>query len=61
MLKMWMGEINPVTGKSPLEVNHLDGCFTNNQEDNLEVLCPNCHSLTPSYRSLNRGKGRPSN
>jgi hypothetical protein len=24
----------------------------------LEILCPNCHSLTPTYGGLNRGKGR---
>ena len=25
-----------------------------NKEDNLEVLCPNCHSLTETYGSLNK-------
>ena len=29
-----------------------------NKEDNFEVLCPNCHSLTSTYKSLNKGKGR---
>ncbi len=52
-------EINKTTGKIPLEVNHIDGCFTNNKPENLELLCPNCHSLTSSYRSLNKGNGRP--
>ena len=41
-----------------LQVNHIDGNYKNNREENLELLCPNCHSLTPNYRSLNRGKGR---
>ena len=52
------GEINPVTGKSPLEVEHIDGDSRNNSPENLTLLCPNCHSLTPTYKALNRGKGR---
>lgn len=52
-------EINPVANKVPIEISHVDGDFTNNHETNLELLCPNCHSLTPSYRSLNNGRGRP--
>lgn len=52
-------KIHPVTGKVPLEINHKDGDHTNNKEDNLEIICPNCHSLTETYRSLNKGKGRP--
>jgi hypothetical protein len=51
-------KINPTTGKVPLEVEHIDGCWTNNKEENLKLLCPCCHSLTSTYRSLNRGKGR---
>ena len=49
---------NPATGEVPLEVDHLDGNADNNTEDNLRVLCPNCHALTPNYRNLNIGKGR---
>lgn len=51
-------EINPTTGLIPLEVEHIDGNYLNNTEENLILLCPNCHSLTPTYRSLNKGKGR---
>lgn len=51
-------EINPTTGKVPLEVHHIDGNYKNNKEDNLELLCPNCHSLTPTYKRLNNGSGR---
>jgi len=51
-------KINPATGKSPLNINHIDGCSFNSIESNLEVICPNCHSLTPNYGSLNKGKGR---
>lgn len=37
-----------------LEVNHKDGRSSNNILDNLEFLCPNCHSQTPTYRALNK-------
>jgi len=53
----WNG-INPVTGKSPLELDHIDGDPENNKEENLRLLCPNCHSLTPTYKNLNFGNGR---
>lgn len=52
-------EVNPTTGKVPLEINHIDGNWKNNLPSNLEVLCPNCHSLTPNYKALNKGNGRP--
>lgn len=51
-------EINPTTGKIPLEVHHKDGDYTNNNEDNLELLCPNCHSLTATYKNALNHKGR---
>lgn len=44
-------KINPITGKSPLEIHHKDGDYSNNDEDNLELLCPNCHSLTDTYKN----------
>ena len=50
--------VNVVTGKVPLEVNHIDGNSSNNIEANLELICPNCHSLTANFRNLNKGSGR---
>lgn len=51
-------QVNPYTGKIPLEVDHIDGDYTNNNENNLTLLCPNCHSLTPTYKGANSGRGR---
>ncbi|HXO16998.1 MAG TPA: HNH endonuclease signature motif containing protein [Candidatus Dormibacteraeota bacterium] len=46
------------TGRVPVEVEHIDGDWRNNRLENLILLCPNCHALTPTFRGLNRGKGR---
>jgi hypothetical protein len=51
-------ERHPLTKKVPVEVEHIDGNWQNNRIENLTLLCPNHHSLTPTYRGLNRGKGR---
>lgn len=34
----------------PLEVHHIDGDRTNNQLDNLQLLCCNCHALTDTWK-----------
>jgi len=56
--KCGWNEINPYTGKIPLNIEHIDGNWMNNKEENLDLLCPNCHSLTPTYGCLNKGNGR---
>ena len=43
-LTEWLG------GPIPLELDHVDGNRQNNHLDNLRLLCPNCHTLTPTYR-----------
>lgn len=45
---------NPFTHKVPLEIHHIDGNYKNNSEDNLQLLCPNCHSLTETYKAANK-------
>lgn len=50
--------VNQFTKKVPLEIDHIDGNSANNIEDNLILLCPNCHSLTKTYKNANIGHGR---
>lgn len=56
--KCGWNEINETSQKCPLQIHHIDGDYKNNSEENLELLCPNCHSLTSNYGSLNKGNGR---
>ena len=49
------GERNEVSDSIPLHIDHIDGDASNTTRMNLRVLCPNCHSLTPNYGSLNTG------
>lgn len=44
-LTHWLDE------KLSLELHHMDGNHFNNSFDNLQILCPNCHSLTSNYRN----------
>lgn len=41
---------HPIT----LELEHIDADKKNNTRENLKLLCPNCHSQTPTWR---RGTG----
>jgi hypothetical protein len=52
-------EKNEYTRNIPIELEHIDGDFTNNKIENLKLLCPNCHSLTDTYKGANKKKGRP--
>ncbi|MGD6752475.1 HNH endonuclease [Streptomyces sp. BH105] len=39
-----------------LEVDHLSGEWWDNRPENLRLLCPNCHSVTDTYRGRKRRK-----
>lgn len=56
--KCGWGEMNPYSQTIPLEIDHIDGDYSNNNEENLQLLCPNCHSLTSTYKGANKGQGR---
>jgi 5-methylcytosine-specific restriction endonuclease McrA len=51
-------ERHPVDGKVLTEVNHIDGDASNNSEENLEIICPNCHSMTETFRARNKNSKR---
>lgn len=46
-LSEWLGQ--PI----PLELHHIDGDKNNNTLENFQLLCPNCHAFTDSYRGKN--------
>lgn len=37
-----------------LEFEHIDGDTNNNERENCEALCPNCHSMTDTWRGHNK-------
>jgi hypothetical protein len=48
----WQGE------QLMLEVDHVNGDWSDNRLPNLRFLCPNCHATTDTYRGRAKGKGR---
>lgn len=44
--------------KLTLELDHIDGDGTNNNKNNVRLLCPNCHGLTPTFKAKNIGNGK---
>ena len=39
-------------------VDHVDGDASNNRRENLRLVCPNCDSQLPTFKSRNKGNGR---
>ena len=46
---------NIKSGKTILQIHHVDGNSANNNENNLQLLCPNCHAMTENFMGLNKG------
>lgn len=42
-LNEWLGK------EITLELHHINGDRYDNRLENLQILCPNCHSLTPNH------------
>lgn len=42
--------------KITLEIHHKNGKHSDNHLDNLQILCPNCHSQTDNFRAKNVSK-----
>jgi len=40
----------------PIELDHINGKHSDNRLENLTILCPNCHSQTPTHCSKNKNK-----
>lgn len=49
-LTEWLGQ--PI----PLELHHKNCDHFDNDLDNLQILCPNCHALQPGNSGSNKGK-----
>lgn len=37
----------------PLELHHINGDNSDNRIENIQILCPNCHAQTETYRGRN--------
>lgn len=45
----WLGQ------KLSLQLDHINGKNNDHRIENLRFLCPNCHSITPTYAGKNKG------
>ena len=50
----WCGLTQWLDEKLSLELHHVNGSPDDNRLENLSLLCPNCHSLTPTYCGKNK-------
>ena len=55
----WTCNICQILLPPTYQVDHIvpHAILADDSPDNLQALCPNCHSLTPNYKALNKGNG----
>lgn len=53
----WDGK-HPIDGAQLTEFDHIDGDASNCSFDNIRILCPNCHSMTDTFRARNHRSAR---
>lgn len=51
-------KVHPVDGRNLVEIDHIDGNAENCRPENLKILCPNCHAMTPTHRARNKNSKR---
>lgn len=49
---------HPVSGTTILQVDHINGNCFDSSSNNLRILCPNCHAMTPTYGARNKNGKR---
>lgn len=54
MCKILMWGVEDKKTKLALHLDHINGINEDNRLENLRLLCPNCHSLTPTYAGKNK-------
>lgn len=52
-IDQWLGQ--PLS----IALHHVNGDGSDNRLENLQMLCPNCHSQTENFAGRNRGRDRP--
>ena len=51
-------KLHPTDNRHILQVDHIDGDASNCGYDNLRLLCPNCHAMTPTFGARNKKSAR---
>lgn len=53
-----MNRITHIINELHFILDHIDGDASRNDRDNLRLICPNCDSQLPTYKSRNKNSAR---